>query len=254
MMMQHKDLKSGENSVAAEDGLGRYWRDQGRHGRAVDRAMRRVGLEPADRLRWLVDLAQRDDRQGIGERVRQTLALEIYAFVLLMRGSIRQQPALPAQEIAALTGKLRAGLDALLNGREWNLPADRGLVRQLRRLTQSRSEAHEHGFDTKVFSSYDGPLAAMVLWAAADLVASEGHRLARCARGGCERPIFVRERPDQAYCSKRCSLLERTRRYRTETPREQLSEARHRLYVRRVARELEISEEAAAKKVRRRTL
>src|SRR5262249_36116812 len=160
--------------------------------------------------------------------------------------------------------KLREGLTGLLDGRGWELPADSGLVRQLRRFSfPSRATAQtdafmrfarEQGFEAKVFSSYDGPVSAMVLWAAADLIAAEGARLALCGRGKCERPIFVRERPDQAYCSKRCSLLERTRRRRTETPDEELREARRRQYILDYARRRGIDVKAAAKLIRRRAL
>ncbi len=52
-----------------------------------------------------------------------------------------------------------------------------------------------------------------------DLVALEGGKIRRCARRDCEgRKLFLPHRR-QTYCSKRCSTLERTRRFRTSPPK-----------------------------------
>src|SRR5262249_45728641 len=86
--------------------------------------------------------------------------------------------------------------------------------------------------DGRYFTTYDADPRSAFLMTMTDLLAQG--EVKRCGRAGCSKPFVPTKR--QAYCSKRCSLLERTRRYRTNTPREEQSEARHHRYVRQYAK------------------
>jgi hypothetical protein len=214
-----------------------------RGSREINAARQRVGV----RLNWLVNFAFRD-LSRMGSHRRRAVTMEAYAFALTGAGSMRRSTSatLSTAELVELALKARDALEALTSGRYWDLPIREGLRRRVMPLSAQGIRRRNP------LSMYEGPLPEMVLWAAADLVCAEGWRLARCSYGRCERRLFVRARPNQDFCSKRCSLLERTRRHRAEQPSHKASEYRHKLYVRQVAREKGISEKNAARMVRRR--
>ncbi len=242
--------------------------DQGT--READAAYRRVGGTPAARLTWLLAFGPLRKRSHAkeSERRRRATSLELYAFCIGQRGSMRRSRAttLAGGEFEELASKITQALRDLAAGRPWELKAAdtpdltrrlllRGDISRigltlpvLLRAGISREDAT--GLSRGATSIYDGPLPQMFLWSVADFIAVDGSLLATCAYKKCGKlMVHIGDRRPREYCSKRCSLLERTRRYRSTHSKEQLSAVRHELYRRAVERE---HGRTVAKRVRRR--
>jgi hypothetical protein len=169
---------------------------------------------------------------------------EIYAFIIEPsphRGAPhygRHLKRLSARNVTHLAKEVRNGIQAVTSG---GGPFTINL-RNVRRLIFAKG-------DGRYFTAYDAalPRTAFLMTMADSLAQGE---VKRCGRVGCDKLFVPAKR--QAYCSERCSLLERTRRYRTSTPREEQSEARHQQYVRQYAKKHSISEQKAARMIIRR--
>lgn len=133
---------------------------------------------------------------------------------------------LSAAQIQAALNEIRRGITNYVAGHAWRHRGTR-TTRQLRRA-EGRS-----------WVEYRGPVSEAFVAIAFDLVVREGSKIRRCARRRCEgRKVFLPRRR-QEYCSKRCSILERTRRFR-ENPENLASrnEQRRESYVRQKAEKL----------------
>lgn len=231
-MSQETPLWSGFTDEKAEKA---YRSDQ-----RQEAAQRRVGVTPEQRLRWLLDFAQRDlfvlsPGQGLD------LHDELWAFSFphphqttapFPVGRHTGPPLQFTKEyLSDLQKELLEGMHKLLKGEEWwiqysspALPPDH-LIYVLRRAARGRLS----GF-------YMGNHRSCFLMLAVDLLKAVGERLRQCVE--CQKVFLAVKR--QAYCGPKCSQRARTRRYQ-DTHKETLSERRQRSYERQVKRKLGFS-------------
>jgi len=165
------------------------------------------------RLRWLLHQCQ-----AVDPKVDSAAILVFLGPAKLDADFELTASKLSARRIRAALGTIRAGIAAFVAGRAWRRHEGK-IMRVLRRREEQNRLV------------YRGPLDAAFVAAAFDLVAAEGHTIRRCARDGCENRNVFLPRRRQEYCSKRCSNLERTRRFR-ENPvnRATASDRRRELY------------------------
>ncbi|HEV8713299.1 MAG TPA: hypothetical protein VGX03_10775 [Candidatus Binatia bacterium] len=227
-MSQETPLWSGLTSKEAEAVAKAY-----RNNQRTEAANRRVGPAPEQRLRWLLDVAQRDlSALSPGQGV--DLQDELWAFSFpgppqlsapLPIGSHTGPPFQFTKEyVGNLQKEVLEGMRKLLQGEDWwiqysspALPPDH-LIYVLRRDTRGRLS----GF-------YQGNYRSCFLMLAVDLLKLAGDRLRECQE--CQKLFLAVKR--QAYCGPKCSQKARTRRYQA-THKETLSERRHTVYERKV--------------------
>jgi hypothetical protein len=212
----------------------------------VVEASARIGQSPEARLRWLLHFAEEVSQKAahLSGRELEEKNAELYAFFVVptRAGSPHYGRRLVQLSARALGQLAREARDKLRN-----LGSGRGpftiRLKNVQRHVLARSDGSH-------FAVYDAanPRAAFLM-EMADVLAQT--RLRRCQRTECSRLFVPRKR--QGYCTNRCSILERTRRFREYAPREQRSETRHWLYVRQVAKKHGISEAKAEAKIRRRS-
>lgn len=208
-----------------------------------------------DRLDFLLDFAQRPALGAHSERHRRELSANVYAFCISQLGSMRrsgslnavhsaieESATLDASELDELAITIRDQIEGLKAGRTWQLRAD-DLPEFTRVLTPIRGGG-------RLVAQYVGPIRACFLWAAADVVQAEYQRIQKCAWAPCRR-LFVKKKRG-LFCSLPHRQHEHNRRFRTNATPEHLSDLRRRAYVRKIARELKVSEDDAAKMARRR--
>ncbi len=181
--------------------------DAGRYVRA------REAIRPNAAL-WLVNFAQADLRALSSEEsrnLRDELTLFSLPLAYLAPGTWMGDRALSRfvasnrltpQRTARLQSEVRNGFDRLLNGQQWVLPSLR-LHRILVRTDPNGKIQGGHA---------GGNFRDQFLMATADLLEKVGDRIKRCPE--CGRLFGAVRR--QAYCSPRCSLRVRTRRYRNK--------------------------------------
>lgn len=192
-----------------------------------DRAGHAVGLTSLARLHWLVEkFAEYSGSDVSADEMPETIAVQACYFVV-QQGAIisaSDPPShLSAKMFQTLAAEVRAGLDNLLAGKDWNVRVDKPIQRTLLRVVWPRhvrgrkSDERIHEIRSRyeiAEASQDAAFAAMFQLVAMDLVyTSEPWRLARCELKECRRR-FVRRDPRQAYCSAACSQAERTTRYK----------------------------------------
>jgi hypothetical protein len=183
----------------------------------VYRALQRVGTKPAERLSWLLDLAQKRDVADCNPAELVGLAEEIVVFA--MRGG-------------RLLGK-RPTPDAAKLDREFLAPVRGGLdyLRQERQWTLHRPDLY---FSTsKAGRSVSGPAPAVFIYQAWQLVDELREALHQCERCGL---FFVAVRPFQKYCSSACGQAVHNRTYEQNKPAEHRSKLRRRSYLKTKAR------------------
>ena len=181
----------------------RRWRQR------LGAASRRVGGNHAQRLTWLLTLAQRDDPLATSSQEWRDISDDLYAFSLRSgfqlpsytgSRSDTAPPALSPEQIRAIHATLRAGLRALFAGSGgWSVPL-RTLTRYVFRRDNGRLETR-----------YGGDVPAAVPMTAADLLGEFGDRVRKCSATGCTRIFLAVKR--QAYCSPRCSQGVRTQKF-----------------------------------------
>jgi hypothetical protein len=187
------------------------------------------------RLTWLVAFAQRmpDEFNKLPRGERESLAAEVVAFASLGGPSGpggEQLPRLSAKDLVNMAATLREGIYRLVSGLPWKIPVVAPLTITL-----------QVGRKKPVPREYSGNLNTRLCLTAADLLEREGFppgrpaRVRRCARTACQK-LFVAVRR-QIYCSGRCSLLERTRKFRSALSKEEMSRRRHEWYKRQVRRD-----------------
>ncbi len=117
---------------------------------------------------------------------------------------------------------LRRGFTKLAEGQEWKMVFRRAEVLQV----------SERG-KLEIWHRVILPRRAHLIAAAFDLLMASKALFRSCDH--CKQPFVVRKR--QAYCSSRCSQAVRTKRFRTEHSKQELSDLRHEVYARKVKRE-----------------
>jgi hypothetical protein len=196
----------------------------------IERAsrFRRTMRTELGRLAWLLEFAQRRLGPTLTRDEVTDLQDQILAFCLCQAGPHFNSPdtaILIAPALLNLQTQIRHGIHCFLGDppQEWRL---REITRSLIRDPKSGAgRLMPRGKPDLLFEHF-----------AAELVAAEGARIAKCQRPQCGQLFVCRKRG--AYCSKRCSQYVRTKRYRekqqsSEARRAELSEIRHRAYERR---------------------
>jgi hypothetical protein len=167
-------------------------------GGAQARALAKVGSGGLTRLGWLLDLLNRSPETFAHSSESEIEDLENEAAVFCEPiGSFVSVPSsrLTANMIVQLSHEIQDVVSGLLEGAtyDFQIPSVTLAV-----IPNSRS---------RYMSSPD----ALFRLAVAKLIETDGHRIRRCARRGCER-LFVR-RKRALYCGKKCSQLEQFARY-----------------------------------------
>jgi hypothetical protein len=167
-------------------------------GGAHARAIAKVGSDDLSRLRWLLDLLNRSPETLGSSSESEIKDLESEAAVFCDPvGSFNSGPrsGLTASNIADLSYEIRDIVFAFLEGatHDFQIPGVTLMV-----IPNSPSR-------------YMGSPDAIFRLAVAKLIETDGHRIRRCARKGCDQ-LFVR-RKRALYCGKRCSQLEQFARY-----------------------------------------
>jgi hypothetical protein len=160
----------------------------------------------ASRLAWAVDLAQTEpdalSTPAALKRAEQALSL----FCLLEGGSLPSIRASRAGTLVTLINHqlpsmFKQILDTYLGGR---CQIDAASL-TLEIINTKRGPANFR---------FQGETRDVARWTLGNLLLVEGHRLAHCRYDKCHR-IFLKQRRNAIYCSKRCGLLEGTRRFRS---------------------------------------
>ena len=194
------------------------------------------------RLRWLLGVCQKK-RPEVDSKLIQVFICADRDDQPRVGWEWRKSNSVKAARIESALNEIRAGITSYIAGRGW--------LRSRSESMRLRLNRDEHD---QTWLTYKAPIDEAFVASAFDLVVREGDRIRRCARMKCEsKRLFVPHRRQQ-YCSKRCSILERTRRYR-ENPANQASQSdrRHDQYVKQKAKELGLSHESMKKRIKRRT-
>jgi hypothetical protein len=186
------------------------------------------------RLHWLIEFCQRDDLASLKNKEMDRLDAEMITFVLRawQPGAVsRDKP--DATRLIETATKVRDGLRALMGevSGGWRLPFSElnGMTSFLTRYRPSE------GGPSEPLVSTSGELYQRFLYLAFDLVKQRASWVGRCDGPDCGRLFVITKR--QAYCNSLCSQRARNRRYQDSHSREELSEARHRAYLRKVETE-----------------
>lgn len=161
-------------------------------------ALAKVGASDLSRLGWLLDLLNRASESIAQSSAAEVHNLENEAVVFcepIGSFAFSRSSRLTASQIAELTQEIRDVVSAILLGatHDFQIPTVTLAV-----IPNSPSR-------------YMGSPEAIFRLAVAKLIETDGYRIRRCARPGCDR-LFVR-RKRALYCSKRCSQLEQFARY-----------------------------------------
>jgi len=187
------------------------------------RARRRAGAVKdegrASRAEWLLHFAE-EDLDQLDRAESKTLKSELEFYItssqyMLHAHASRLGP--PLQELKECQGWLRSGLAALRDGKPWEIKlefAPRYIVRLEHPAVIPRTPS------TRPFI----PFREAVL---RDSIPVLLERLRFCPRPSCQCAFLKRKR--KVYCTRKCSQLERSARFRTEH-REQLRAARQKRY------------------------
>lgn len=167
-------------------------------GGARARALAKVGSADLTRLRWLLELLNRSPETFARSSEREIEDLESEAAVFCEPiGSFASglSSSLTTSMIAQLSHEIQQVVFGLLEGatHDFEIPGVTLVV-----IPNSPSR-------------YMGSPDAIFRLAVAKLIETDGHRIRRCARPGCDR-LFVR-RKRALYCGKKCSQLEQFARY-----------------------------------------
>jgi hypothetical protein len=167
-------------------------------GGAQARALAKVGSGDLTRLRWLLDLLNRSPETFAHCSQSGIKDLESEAAVFCEAiGSFTSGPSssLTASMIAQLGHEIQKVVFGFLEGasHDFQIPCVSLAV-----IPNSASR-------------YIGAADAIFRLAVARLIETDGHRIRRCARPGCDR-LFVR-RKRALYCGKKCSQLAQFARY-----------------------------------------
>ena len=198
--------------------------------REDERVRARVGADQAARLAWLLDFAHRPIEQirSMDDKSLRQLDAEVREFA---RGFERSPSMVsPAwndgikDELCALVTFANSATYEFLRAGGVSFapsvlqkPDDRPLGKRVDRV------------GSKIVGYYEGPRAQVFVMRCGEAFESEASRISRCASVGCGR-VFV-QRKRGRYCSGRCSLRERMRRYRKKLSKRDRYEIRHVRYV-----------------------
>lgn len=198
-----------------------------------ERARARVGGDQAARLAWLLDFAHRPF-----EQIRSMDYMSLY----LLNAEVREFAKGLGQGFASPnprpTDRVRDELCLLAKF------ANTAVYEFLRTGTVSfapyslqkpdepalEKRVERHG--STVVGYYAGPQRQVFVMQCSAAFEAEASRLTKCASTGCGR-VFVQRKRGQ-YCSGRCSLRERMRRYRKKLTKQDRYEIRHVQYVKSV--------------------
>jgi hypothetical protein len=180
-------------------------------------AQRHVGDTPIKQLAWLVGLVNTPE-----ERLRaelqidlSTLFYEIIRFSDGPHGSwdLHTDPEDsfdPPEALLRCIAAIKKGLESIadIGKGGWKIPGPRKIQFDKPRNTPARGAAIPGRLDT----FYEAELPEALLSRAAEVVAAEGGRLARCDAVECRRLFLRRKRG--LFCNNRCALKERQRLWR----------------------------------------
>jgi hypothetical protein len=160
---------------------------------------------------------------------------DVWSFAMRAGMDAFEKPSLgwAADELAKLAEAVREGLDQLYRA---ELPEEEDSLRlkpwyrgPAWLLEPSIFGHFYRNIECRTFRSfYEGDVRAVFMVHVADLLASEGRRVTKCARRACEK-LFVR-RKRGIYCSPACSQKERTQRHIAKLGPETFSERRREYY------------------------
>ncbi len=170
----------------------------------------RVGRKPAERLAWLLDLAQKRNLQTAN---LSELIDEIVVFVAAEGGrptDERPEPDLP--NVDRIVAQVRGGLSDMKSGDPWVLHHPK-----LSFSTAKDGRALVTGSLTSVFA-----------WSAWHLVSQHHEALGRCARCG---HWFAAARPFQKYCSSACGQAVHNATFQKRATPEHRSKLRRKSYL-----------------------
>ncbi len=198
-------------------------------------ARARVGEDQAARLAWFLDFAHRplDQIRSMDNESLRQLNAEVREFGKgLQEGSGSQTPRIGETirneicELATFANKSVyefLSTDTVSFAPFWlEKPGERTLAIRVDRR------------GSKVIGSLSGSIPQMFVMKTSEVFLAEAWRLTKCASEGCGRVFVKRKRGE--YCSGRCSLRERMRRYRKNLTPKDRYEIRNAQYVKSVAR------------------
>jgi hypothetical protein len=211
--------------------------------REMEQARLRVGDEGdyAKRLRWLLQLAQwpRPALMELAGRRSSPLSYDLH----WLFGSYRPE------DVVAAADALDRGIRSLLAADRWEIDIPAG-TRCVLTIETSRPKDRRQvaGRLNSYFRAPD--LSTTLLLLARDVLKVEWRRIQKCPAEGCPR-LFIKNKRAQ-FCPDHRSQAERARRWRGKQTKKDLSDLRHRQYVRRLAKKRGVKEKSAAKMVSRR--
>jgi hypothetical protein len=174
----------------------------------------RVGLDPEERLRWLLDFGSLD-QASLNKAKRSAVVEQVRAFVVLqqvdpeIRDRLRFSPAprdttpnaMTEEEVWLAQGWLSEGLKLLKKGQKW---------RFVPHITYEL-DAYKGMFWARMSATSRIEIFKAVAY---DALRDARFKFRRCLE--CQRPFVPVRR--QRYCSSRCSQAIRTRKWRKAHP------------------------------------
>jgi hypothetical protein len=195
-----------------------------------ERARARVGGDQASRLSWLLDFAHRP-----AEQIRSM----DYMSLCLLNAEVREFAKGLGQAFGSphprQTDRVRDELCLLAEFANTSVYEflRTGTVSfapySLQKPDEPAWEKRVERRGAKVVGYYAGPQRQMFVMQCSAAFEAEAARISKCASVGCGR-VFV-QRKRGLYCSGRCSLRERMRRYRKKLSKQDRYEIRHVRYV-----------------------
>lgn len=186
------------------------------------RGSRRTKRSERARLVWLVGFGGLTPKEisTMPDTELQRLRDKVWGFPVraITRGD---SETLSKDRIAQLATNIGAGLRALMRGEPWQ--------ERLNSITLYLARSGERARTRYLAEHRDGFLLETF-----ELLASQWTRLRKCQRSECRRIFAANKR--QAFCTARCSQLERTKRFLQRHGREMLGERRHARYVEQIKR------------------
>jgi hypothetical protein len=166
-----------------------------------------VGVEWKDRLRWLLKfIQQRPELHTLQGEELETAIREVAFFSLGLTspGNLRERPALDLQDFANV---VHGGLVSLFGTghQRWEVRLQPNIDSHLMFYVVRTADGIAHGFNGR------DVMEAARLNAHA-LIAEHLSEISRCSREKCQRFFLPQGR--QEFCTKHCSQLERTDRWR----------------------------------------
>jgi hypothetical protein len=187
----------------------------------LDRALNRIGREPARRLGWLLKLADEDiDAVSPGRLVDLSDEIEAFVYTKDVAGDVAYRSSDWHDEdvVRSVQRTFKALMDDLFQKGQCHYDAESRFFL----FRNQPGEPIEQALGTTTEIKF--------VLAAFELFTSEGHRIRNCAEPKCNRLFVATKR--QAFCSPQCSQRVRTAKYR-KAHREVAQRLRRATYVKK---------------------